>query len=212
MAFSNSSIKTYEQCPYKYKLTRIEHRKEPAGDAAERGKAVHSEFEHALVNLPLLSPERSHWYGYIQTLSDKKTRSEVEFAFTRDWQACDFKDASAWIRGIYDALYIDGSNAHVLDWKTGKERDYGDQLKLYAIAIMICHPEVNTVTTEVCYIDLNKQVEYPKYTRQRLDELKQWLSDRVTKIEKDDIFAPKPDYGCRWCHFRKSNGGPCQWG
>jgi hypothetical protein len=30
-------------------------------------------------------------------------------------------------------------------------------------------------------------------------------------LENDDIFAPKPSYGCRWCHFRKSNGGPCQW-
>lgn len=212
MAFSNSSIKTYEQCPYKYKLTRIEHRHEPAGDAAERGKSIHSEFEHALVDLPILAPEREYWYNYIQLLIDKKTQSEVEFAITRDWQPCGFKDANAWIRGIYDALYVDGAHAHVLDWKTGKERDYGDQLKLYATIVLACYPDVEAVSTEICYIDLNKRAEYPKYTRAQFDELKQWLADRVAKIENDDIFAPKPAFGCKWCHFRKSNGGPCQWG
>ena len=43
--FSNSSIKTYEQCPYKFKLTRVDGLVEPAGEAAERGKLIRSE-EH----------------------------------------------------------------------------------------------------------------------------------------------------------------------
>ena len=40
MGHSNSSIKSYEQCPFKYKLTRIEHRQEPTGPAAERGTMI----------------------------------------------------------------------------------------------------------------------------------------------------------------------------
>ena len=48
MAFSHSSIITYEQCPFKYKLTRIDKLQEPSGDAAERGKLVHTLFEMAL--------------------------------------------------------------------------------------------------------------------------------------------------------------------
>ena len=47
-AYSNSSIKTYEQCPYKYKLTRIDKLKEPTGDAAVRGTNIHTVFEKAL--------------------------------------------------------------------------------------------------------------------------------------------------------------------
>lgn len=211
MAFSNSSIKTYEQCPYKYKLTRIEHRQEPSGDAAERGKAIHYEFEQALAALLILPPERAYWYEYVGELAKLNTKSEVNFAITKDWQGCSFDDPNAWVRGIYDAIYFVDDKAHVLDWKTGKERDYGDQLKLYALAILASHPEVNEVSTEICYIDLEKRVSYGVYKRSQLDELKTWLSDRVTKIENDDVFAPKPDYGCRWCHFRKSNGGPCQW-
>ena len=192
MAYSNSSIKTYEQCPYKYKLTRIEHRQEPAGDAAERGKNIHYEFEQALLALPMLAPERSYWYIYINELRERGTKSEIEFAVTKDWQPCDFKAPEAWVRGIYDAVYFDGARAHVLDWKTGKERDYGDQLKLYATIILASHPEVMTVTSEICYIDLNKQTPYPEFTRADLPKLQEWLADRVGKLEKDDIFAPKP--------------------
>lgn len=211
MGFSNSSIKTYEQCPYKYKLTRIEHRHEPVGDAAERGKLIHSEFEHAIMGLGMLPDTYKYWLDYIQALSNLNTQCEVEFAITRDWVPCDFKDPSYWVRGIYDAVWHKDDRAHVLDWKSGKERDYSDQLKLYATIILACNPTIDYVTTEICYIDLNKRAPNESYTRSALPILKAWLTSRIAKIESDDIFAPKPDYGCRWCHFRKDNGGPCQW-
>lgn len=210
MAYSNSSIKTYEQCPYKYKLTRIDKLSEPAGDAAKRGTAIHTVFEKALA-LPTLPVEFSYWQPYITELIAKHAGSEVHFAITKDWQVCGFNDSVAWLRGIYDSLYVDGSKSHVLDWKTGKERDYGEQLKLYALVILVSYPEVEEVSTEVCYIDLQKRAPGPTFKRSQLGELKDWLTGRVSKIENDDIFAPKPDYGCRWCYFRKSNGGPCQW-
>lgn len=211
MGFSNSSIKSYEQCPYKYKLTRIEHRHEPTGDAAQRGKDIHYEFEQALIALPILNPVFAYWQNYINELIMLGAKSEVEFAITKDWQPCDFKDPNYWLRGIYDATYFAAPRAHVLDWKTGKERDYEDQLKLYATIILATNPEVEEVSTEICYIDLNKRVQYTTHKRADLDGLKQWITDRITKIENDDIFAPKPNGNCRWCHFRKNNGGPCQW-
>jgi hypothetical protein len=211
MGFSNSSIKTYEQCPYKYKLTRIEHRQEPSGPAAERGKLIHSELEHAITGLGMLPQQHLFWLPYVNELRAKKTQCEVEFAVTRDWIGCSFKDPNYWIRGIYDAVYHDGKHAHVLDWKSGKERDYNDQLKLYATIIMACHPDIETVSTEICFTDLEKRVKHDTYKRDQLDDLKAWVTGRVNKIEKDDIFAPKPSFGCRWCHFRKENGGPCQW-
>jgi CRISPR/Cas system-associated exonuclease Cas4 (RecB family) len=211
MGFSHSSIKTYEQCPYKYKLTRIEHRKEPSGDAAERGKLIHAEFEHAIMGLGMLPSQHAYWLDYIQQLTAKHTQCEVEFAITREWLPCDFKDPQHWVRGIYDAVWHNDGHAHVLDWKSGKERDYSDQLKLYAVIIMVCNPEIHTVSTEICYTDLNKQVPHTSYKRSELESLKEWLLSRVTKIESDDIFAPKPGPSCKWCHFRKDNGGPCQW-
>ena len=179
MALSNSGIKTYQECPYKYKLTRIEHRQEPAGPAADRGKNIHYAFEQALEALPMLPPEHSGWYSYIEELSKLKAKSEVEFAFTHDWQACGFKDDNAWIRGIFDVIYFVDDKAHVLDWKTGKERDYSDQLKLYALAILTCYPHVNSVTTEICFIDLNKQAQGVTYLRSQFTDLQSWLNNKI---------------------------------
>lgn len=210
-SFSHSSIKTYEDCPLKYKLTRIDKLQEPTGDAAQRGKDIHTEFENALDLQQKLGDAFTYWDDYIAELILKGAKSEVQFAITKDWARTDFLAANAWLRGIYDVLWIDGSSAHVLDWKTGKERDYGDQLQLYATIIMSEHPDVDVVTTEICYIDANKRKNSETFTRNDHAKLKQWVTWRIAKIEKDDIYAPKPSNNCRWCHFRKNNGGPCQW-
>jgi CRISPR/Cas system-associated exonuclease Cas4 (RecB family) len=210
-SFSHSSIKTYEDCPFKYKLTRIDKLQEPTGDAAQRGKDIHTTFENAIDLQQKLGDAFTYWDDYIAELILKGAKSEVQFAITKDWSRTDFLAANAWLRGIYDVLWIDGSSAHVLDWKTGKERDYGDQLQLYATIIMSEHPEVDVVTTEICYIDANKRHNSDTFTRNDYTKLKQWVTWRIAKIESDDIFAPKPSNNCRWCHFRKNNGGPCQW-
>ena len=76
---------------------------------------------------------------------------------------------------------------------------------------MACHPGIETVSTEICFTDLEKRAPHDTYKREQLEDLKVWVTGRINKIENDDIFAPKPSFGCRWCHFRKENGGPCQW-
>ena len=61
MSYSYSAIKLYEQCPLKYKLTRIDHLVEPSGDAANRGKTIHAEIEAILKGgLNLLSDDIKH--------------------------------------------------------------------------------------------------------------------------------------------------------
>jgi RecB family exonuclease len=211
MSFSNSSIKTYEQCPYKYKLTRIEGLKEPAGPAADRGKDIHYTFEQAIKGLNLLPEEFKYWTDYIDTLKSNNTRAEEEFGLTIDWEPCAFSSDKVWLRGVIDAIYSNNNTAHILDWKTGKTRDYAEQLRLYACVVFALHPELENISLEICYIDQNKREDYGIIFRDEFPALKEWVSNRITKIERDDIYAPKPEYGCRWCHFRKSNGGPCRW-
>jgi CRISPR/Cas system-associated exonuclease Cas4 (RecB family) len=211
MSFSHSSISLYEQCPFKYKLTRIDKLQDVSGDAAERGKLLHTEFEQAILALPLLDVSREYWYDYVMVLKGKKAVPEMQFAITEDWVACDFNDANAWIRGIFDAVYFEDNKAHVLDWKSGKEREYGSQLKLYAAILLALYPSITHVTKEICYIDKNKRVSYGETSREELPTLKEWVQSRVSKINADKIYAPNPSWLCKWCTFRKDNGGPCQW-
>ena len=211
MSFSHSSISLYEQCPLKYKLTRIDKLQDASGPAAERGKLIHSEFEQAILALPLLDSSREYWHDYITELKQKKAVPEMQFAITEDWVSCSFDDPNAWIRGIFDAVYFEGSRAHVLDWKSGKEREYGTQLKLYATILLALYPDITHVTKEICYIDKNKKTPYGENLREELPALKEWVKSRVDKINADKIYAPNPSWLCKFCTFRKDNGGPCQW-
>lgn len=211
MSLSHSSISAHEQCPLKFKLTRIDRLQEPTGDAAERGKIIHTEFEHALKGLTLLNTSRIWWFDYIEQLKQKNAQPEVHIGLTKDWTPCDFFDKEVHLRGVFDVIYFEDTRAHVLDWKTGKERDYSAQLKLYAAMIFAHYPHVTEISKEICYIDTNKRVGHGITYKSEYEALKQWAIDRIAKVENDKIYAPKPSWVCKWCHFRKDNGGPCVW-
>jgi hypothetical protein len=72
-------------------------------------------------------------------------------------------------------------------------------------------PDVDTVENVIEFIDLAKTDKYKPITRSDLPKLQLQLKGRITAIEKDKIYAPNPSVLCKWCHFRKSNGGPCKW-
>jgi CRISPR/Cas system-associated exonuclease Cas4 (RecB family) len=211
MSFSNSSIKLYEQCPYKYKLQRIDGLQEPTGSAAERGKTIHAELESALIGLPIYSEITEYWESFINELKAMGAKPEVELGFTHDWEPCGFSQGEVWLRGVLDVLSLNNTTAYVADWKTGKERDYEDQVKLYAVMVMAAYPEIEEVKIEILYVDLKKKVSYGTIKRIDFESLRDWITSRILKIQADDIYAPKPSFNCKWCHFRKDNGGPCRW-
>jgi hypothetical protein len=211
MSFSNSSIKLHEQCPYKYKLQRIDKLQEPTGPAAERGKTIHAELESALVGLPIYSEITEYWEPFINELKAMGAKPEVELGFTHDWKPCGFSEGEVWLRGVLDVLSLNNTTAYVADWKTGKERDYEDQVKLYAVMVMAAYHEIDEVKIEILYVDLKKKVSYGTIKRTDFEGLRDWITSRILKIQADDIYAPKPSFNCRWCHFRKDNGGPCRW-
>jgi CRISPR/Cas system-associated exonuclease Cas4 (RecB family) len=213
MNFSHSSISTYEDCPLKYKLTRINHLPEPTGPAAERGKRIHKEFEEAFGGLGLVTTELEPWLDFINDIKSYYTIVLPEFdaGVRRDWSPCGFKDDDVWLRGQIDLLAIKGNKARIVDWKTGKERDYEKQLRLYATLVFALYPSVDTIELELVFIDLQKPVTCATVIRKDFSLLKTWMTNRMLKIEKDSIFAPKPNSNCKYCHFRKDNGGPCKW-
>jgi CRISPR/Cas system-associated exonuclease Cas4 (RecB family) len=213
MNFSHSSISTYESCPHKYKLTRIDRLQEPTGPAAERGKRIHKEFEEAFGGLPLVTAELEPWLDFIEDIKSfyDVVLPEHDVGVRHDWSPCGFKDSDVWLRGQIDLLAIKGDKARIIDWKTGKQRDYEEQLRLYATLVFALYPEVNTIELELAFIDLQKPVTCATVTRDHFGLLKAWMSNRMLKIENDKIFAPKPNANCKYCHFRKDNGGPCKW-
>ena len=213
MSYSYSAIKLYEQCPLKYKLTRIDHLVEPSGDAANRGKTIHAEIEAILKGgLNLLSDDIKHLEEKLSNWIKVNGQSELPVGINDKWEPVDFNAEDVMFRGIID-LFIkeESGRATVLDFKTGKHRDYSDQVSVYSTVILSTMPDVDTVENVIEFIDLAKTDKYKPVTRSDLPRLQLQLKGRITAIEKDMIYAPNPSVLCKWCHFRKSNGGPCKW-
>jgi len=212
MAYSYSAVKLYEQCPSRYKFNRIDRLQEPPGDAASRGSLIHSEIESIIKGeLPLASNVVQYLIPQLNKWKLSNAQSEMQFAINEAWDLVDYKDKNAWFRGVIDLYFEEGDTATVLDFKTGKERDYVDQVSVYAAVVLATKPHINRVNLVIEFIDSQKNVQYSRITRDELGKYKDELANRISTINKDNIFAANPSGLCKFCHFRKSNGGPCKW-
>jgi hypothetical protein len=212
MAYSYSAVKQYEQCPAQYKFNRIDRLPQPTGDAASRGTMIHTEIENILNGgLVIISDEVQYLLPKIETWIGLKAQSEMKFAVDKDWKAVAYDDPTAWFRGVID-LYIEQDNeATVLDFKTGKDRDYTDQVAVYAAVILATKPHIDAVNVGIEFIDLKKYRSYNTVIRGHLADLQTTLSTRINQLQSDKIYAANPSGLCKFCHYRKDNGGPCKW-
>ena len=212
MAYSYSAVKLYEQCPSRYKFSRIDRLQEPSGDAATRGSLIHSEIEAIIKGeLPLVSDVVQYLVPQLNKWKLSNAQSEMQFAIDDKWNLVDYKDKNAWFRGVIDLYFEENDVATVLDFKTGKERDYSDQVIVYAAVVLATKPHINRVNLAIEFLDSQKNVQYARITREELGKYKDELANRINTINKDNIFAANPSGLCKFCHFRKSNGGPCKW-
>jgi len=104
----------------------------------------------------------------------KHTELKLGVRKTEDgFEPCDFFDKDVWYRGIVDLLITDGWNAHMIDYKTGKNAKYADmkQLDLMAGAVFVHFPEVLRVKSGLAYVVSN---EFLKKTHVRT-ELSQYM-------------------------------------
>jgi len=212
MAHSYSAVKMYEQCARKYKFVKIDKLADKSGAAANRGKEIHAEIETYLNGgLPMFSDEVMYLGDKLSHWMSLKAASEMLIAVDKDWNLVEYKDPNAMFRGVIDLYMEHGPEATVIDFKTGKHRDYSDQTSVYAAMVLACKPHIDYVKTSIEFIDLAKTDNYETITRKDLPRLKEQLEVRLRKLEKDKIFAPNPSFLCNYCAFSKKVGGPCRW-
>lgn len=228
-AWSFSRYADYKKCPYRFKLKVLERREEPKGAPLQHGIEVHdaaSAFIRGEVKkLPADLKSFAEEFKELAKLFKTKTKAVVvaddEWAFTKDWVVCSWTDwTNCWVRVKVDAAHsTDHKKMHVRDWKTGKMRtelvdEYLEQLEFYALCTFMMFEWVEEVTAELCFLDLG--VVYPppdktlRYVRADLPKLRAAWEKKVIPMFKDKMFPPRANTGCKWCHFRKANNGPCK--
>lgn len=211
-SWSYSRYAKYNDCPAAAKYKFIDKLQEPGSAAMERGNAIHKMAEDytkgATKKLP---PELTKFAEEFKELKGSKPIVEQTWAFTKEWAETVWNDwQGCWLRIKTDAACLDGDTLYVIDHKTGKQREgYGEQMTLYGVGGFLKYPHIKKVVAQLWFLDSGGVVpaEY------KVSEFKAMQKDWEKKVQpmlNDTRFAPKPGNACRFCHFKKANGGPCK--
>lgn len=215
LALSFSRLSTFEQCEAKFDYLYVSKVvKDTPSDASEYGERVHKTLQ--LVGqgkLPAkLSLEQQQtvdrWGGLVEFLvSRTKGKAYFEHQLTVDHnlKPVDWFSKQAYIRAIIDLLIIDGDIAYCFDYKTGKRKEDDTQLKLFALMIFWCFPEIKTVKSAYIWLPTN-QKDTATYQRDDVDALWSSLGQRLNKVQETvdlGYFEFSPSGLCGWCPAEK---------
>lgn len=219
-SWSISRYTTYEECPYKAKLKFIERRKEPGGKAMERGSDIHKLAENAVLEKrSKIPPELNRFATELREARKiKGVEVELELAYDSNWDPCESTDWDrAWCRIKIDLLIPNDKtkSIDVIDHKTGRQKPtYTPQLELYALGGLLRYPQARTARARLWYLDQGiispERKSEGIYQQSEVPKLKKLWEQRIVPMMTDTRFAPKPGSYCSFCHFRRSNGGPCK--
>ena len=212
---SLSKLGTFEQCAAKYDFRY--NKKLPQGDkgpAAQRGIDLHEQIDHFLARRfdgPLQSP-LDFYQGFLERIRGiDGVLSEHKFGVDRQWRPLPAWDGpDVYVRAVFDTLVppIDGQ-AEVFDWKSGKIYDnHKDQRELYSILTFAKYPETQRVRATSVYLDHGQQRGEIYFPNDIADARPRW-EDRLGRLESATQFPFNPQFGCRWCPYSRSKGGPC---
>ena len=234
-SWSASRLATYQTCPLKAKLTYLD--KHPAGQvkspALERGTRIHKLAEdYVKGGLARLPTELKAFGALFKDLRARRKAEpaavlvEEEWGFSRTWGYAAWRDwQNCWARVKVDVVARDGDRVEIKDWKTGKfypgDDKYEQQLDLYGLTTVLTltaggkrpWPDLQVVPNLV-YLDAGKVHPLPgketTYGPRDVPRLKKEWYRRVRPMLNDKTFAPRANWSCPYCEFRKDNGGPCK--
>lgn len=229
-AWSYSRYADYKQCPLFFKLKHIDRIKPPGSAAMDRGSEIHKKGEVYLKapKAGKVPPEYGHFASQMKELHGLRPRVELQLGFTEGWAPATATPRDpygwfakdVWLRIVCDVdVRYEDHTADIIDFKTGKKYDTNEeQVELFSCAPFMEDSQLTHVTTRLWYLDQPTDNEVVReYSRKTLagfdgnfEAIKKDWTKKVKPMFNDRRFAPKPNQKCRWCHFRKDNGGPCK--
>lgn len=114
-----------------------------------------------------------------------------------------FNAPDAWLRGIADVFMLSGDYAHVIDWKTGWDREQNVlQMDCYALLVFRTFPHVQHVRAE--YVMTRFGVSAPKmYSRTAdLDNVDARVRAVAERLKAETVFPATPGQHCLTCGVR----------
>lgn len=209
LPWSYSSLSAFETCPKRFFLTRISKQiTEPQTAATMWGNQVHSALEHAVAGTTPLGANFKQYAPLVARIRAAPGKKHVEqrFGVTKGFRPTEFFGKDAWFRGVIDVTVVNEKTAVVMDYKSGKVKSDGDQLKLFAGAAFALYPWVETVKTSYLWLAHDTSTSQA-FTREELPSIWQEFAPRVERMEaalESDKWMPRPSGLCKsWCPVGK---------
>ena len=211
IAWSYSSLKTFQQCPRKYYHTKvIKDVKEPDTQATLYGKAVHTVAEEAIRD----GKEVPAKYDYMKPVLEQlnaipgEKLCEVQLGMTKDLKSCSFTAKNVWWRGIADLVIINEEKqlAHSVDYKTSKSARYADvkQLDLVAAGLFAKFPTIQRVKSALIFV-VSKEFVKAEHYREMIPKYMEKPAQDVARIEaalENGVWNPIQGPLCKFCHVK----------
>lgn len=222
--WSFSQWETYNQCPQKWKFGSVlKLPRKPPGPAASRGSEIHDSVEKYIQGGDLTDLHPAVKPKYIPILNEFKRHpngdryTEKKIAFDAEWHICDSKSKFASCVAVLDAARYTKASPDVPgvleigEWKSGKPKDsHADQRRLYAMfGYRYWYADIVNVTTYYLE-DTAPPARTVLNTEEGFGRMMDLWGSRIRTMQRDEMCAPRPSFGCRFCDFSKDAGGPCQ--
>jgi CRISPR/Cas system-associated exonuclease Cas4 (RecB family) len=220
IALSYSRLNTFDTCPRKFYLQFIEKGFPDDSDNQHfiYGKNIHKQLEdYALykeraktcetATPPELNKTAARGKGMVDKVFDSYSEVFIEqqLCIDKEWNTIDwFNTTRSFYRVIYDlaALNRDSGKALLIDWKTGKVRDYDNnkhgQLRLSACILFSIAPEIEDITTSYVFLDHKHSIPV-KFGRSELPQMQDDFIKAFEVVNEEENFDPKRNKYCMFC-------------
>jgi hypothetical protein len=228
-AGSFSRIDVFETCALRAKLAFIDKIPEPDRGPPpkgltewhnDRGSRIH---EHAdryvkgleTEQLPEMGKFKVEFERLHSLFADGKVLAEELWCYDRNWAVCGDRDwDNIRFRIKTDAtVWLDPKTVVVIDFKTGKrwgnEVKHAQQAQLYALGAALRYEKIETIYTELWYLDQDEMVPMTMRRDQALRFFEGW--DRRNNVMMAcEGFMPRPSReSCKYCPYGPKKSGHC---
>ena len=220
IALSHSRLSDFNQCPLKFKYKYLDKLQNFQIDDKDknvhlvRGQNVHAALEKYVIAKKAEAPyktsltEVNNTIPLVDSIINKfgieNCYPEAQIAVDENWNKVSWFDKSTAYRAIFDFSAVSEKSAIIIDYKTGKFKDYSEtlgQLELSA-TIALSNFDVDTVKTLYAFTDHKKTI-VRTYTKDNLAEFIAHFNAELEKVNNEVDFKPKANQFCGYCEATK---------
>lgn len=174
----------------------------------KRGNDVHTAMELRGGGKPLPA-DMETYEPFARCLDGKNATFETKLGVTNSGHPCEFFGDSVWGRGKLDVTIINGENAYLADWKTGRVREDSFELEVQAVLLHAKNPGLKRIVGQYVWLKEGQlgRIHDVSDTRKTWAEINR-IMRVIDECQTKDQFEKRPSGLCGWCNVMDCENNP----